>query len=62
MRFGQDGPALLKPEENGGLGETGGEESEGEAVDGSMVIYDPLPPEEEIKRNNKTDLIYKLAN
>lgn len=37
MRFGQDEPALLKPEDNGGLTEAGGET---EGSEGSMVVYD----------------------
>lgn len=44
MRFGQDSIAFLKPEDNGGLTESGGE-SEGESQGGGeeqmqMVVYD----------------------
>lgn len=39
MRFGQDSVAFLKPEENGGLMETGGG-SESEGDQGSMIVYD----------------------
>lgn len=38
MRFGQDQVAFLKPEDNGGLMEAGGETEEGS--EGSMVVYD----------------------
>lgn len=39
MRFGQDSIAFLKPEENGGLTESGAE-GEGGGDAGSMVVYD----------------------
>lgn len=52
MRFGQDGPALLKPEDNGGL-EQGGEEG-AEGGETEEVVYDNLPPEMDIKKINKT--------
>lgn len=40
MRFGQDQVAFLKPEENGGLMQAGGE-SEGESGSmDAMVVYD----------------------
>jgi hypothetical protein len=47
MRFGRDDIALLKPDDNGGLEqiESGGSET------GSEVIYDPLFPESERKKN-----------
>ncbi|CAG9807272.1 unnamed protein product [Chironomus riparius] len=56
MRFGRDGPALLKPEENGGL-EPIDEGSTGEegGMEETMVVYDPLPPEEDIRKKNKTN-------
>lgn len=38
MRFGNDGLAFPKPDENGGLNQ-GGESGNGEAE----VVYDPLP-------------------
>ena len=38
MRFGQDEVAFLKPEDNGGLMETGSEAEEGS--ESSMVVYD----------------------
>lgn len=51
MRFGRDQPALLKPEDNGGLEQIeGGETQEG----GDDVIYDVLPPETEIKKKQNT--------
>lgn len=52
MRFGRDEPALLKPEDNGGLEQSGGENggSEGEGVD---VENDPLYPEVEDQKNSK---------
>lgn len=41
MRFGQDAVAFLKPEENGGLTDSGGEsEGGGGAEEGSQVVYD----------------------
>lgn len=51
MRFGRDGPALLKPEENGGIEPVDGESEETDEENVAMVIYDPLPPEVDIKRN-----------
>lgn len=43
MRFGQDAVAFLKPEENGGLMESGAEsEGGGGAEEGSQVVYDPV--------------------
>jgi hypothetical protein len=51
MRFGQDEPAFLKPEDNGGLEQGGGEENgESEGVD---VENDPLFPEEEENKKKK---------
>lgn len=54
MRFGRDEPALLKPEDNGGI-EQGGSESPGGDED---AIYDVLPPETENKK--KTTKIPKI--
>lgn len=48
MRFGQDEVAFLKPEDNGGLMETGGMEGDSE---GSMVVYDFV---EDNKKENST--------
>lgn len=48
MRFGSDEPALLKPEDNGGLEQGGGEGSEG--ID---VENDPLYPEVEENKKKK---------
>lgn len=55
MRFGRDEVALLKPEDNGGLeqifgGAEGGGEG-GEESTGGEVIFDPLFPESERKKN-----------
>jgi hypothetical protein len=52
MRFGQDSIAFLKPEDNGGLMEAGGEESEGgEGGEEAMVVYDHV---DDNKRRNVT--------
>ena len=62
MRFGRDEPALLKPEDNGGFEQIEGGESTGENIDESMEpIYDPLPPEEDIKKANRTDFLDKTV-
>lgn len=51
MRFGRDGPALLKPEENGGLEPVDSGSTGEEGMEETMVVYDPLPPEEDIRKN-----------
>lgn len=53
MRFGRDGPALFKPEDNGGLDQLEGGESEGGA-EGIDVENDPLFPEEERKKKKNS--------
>jgi hypothetical protein len=53
MRFGQDSIAFLKPEDEGGLMESGGgEESEGGNEEG-MVVYDHV---DDNKIKNITDV------
>lgn len=55
MRFGRDEPALLKPEDNGGLEQMGGGEESESGSEGIDVENDPLfPEEEEIKKKKPT--------
>ncbi|XP_070498247.1 uncharacterized protein [Chironomus tepperi] len=56
MRFGRDGPALLKPEENGGLEPVDSGSTGEEGMEEAMVVYDPLPPEEDMKKKNRTNV------